>query len=357
MWRFLRIIFLVALISSISFLIATYFFAVPLALILFFLTPEGASFSQLFAHGLPIYIFPWVEVMIPWYLNVGDLFILLEIIFLVCLLVAWKGPRESFTKVVKESLLNGARSLLKNCLFTLPIFSGMALSATIFIQRFQESHGVPTGSITFHDPFEALFILTYTSVIEEVGFRLIPLGLLLVIYVFWATRSKVGPLSREARVKLALITILYPEAAKERLELRNVRTNGISGISAPEWVALLLTSTLFGLAHYFSGWGPGKITSTLVTGLIFGLSYLIYGAEAPIILHWFFNGYGTTYGLAAGFYPGQFDFFLDLVYFMIISLGILGWFALVVFALWRVVRGLHRLWKKTYLKPVEVLPP
>ncbi len=81
------------------------------------------------------------------------------------------------------------------------------------------------------------------------------------------------------------------------------------------------------MVHIGGGWETGKSISTFIDGLAFGLVYLLYGVQAPILLHWFFNyyisGYGA-YGLALDFYPTISPIFL-LIFLGTLILGVLGW--------------------------------
>ncbi len=348
---FFKIILLITLIFTIAFLVFTFILSIPLGLDIFYFAPSGVSLG----HSPPIFLyfywFLWAFVGVPVQSNVNTviniLFLPLVLIFAVCLFFAWKGPKESFTKVIKNSY-SSTKQLLNNCLFALPIYASMGLVATIVITLFQESHGVSTGSLPSYGPLLDLFSYTYAALVETIGFWLIPLGLFVLFYLFWIKRVSVGSISLGARLKLFISTMLYPEGAKRKLGLKNVESNGLSGISSPEWVAMAVIAGLFGLAHYIagSGWGPGKISTAAIVGFTFGLSYIIYGIEAPIILHFFYNYYTTVYDLALSVYPGIFGSFFNLAYILILILGFIGWFALFIFALSKIANKFSRVQKE-----------
>src|SRR5437899_12663364 len=54
-----------------------------------------------------------------------------------------------------------------------------------------------------------------------------------------------------------------------------------------------LSSAVFGYAHITSSstWEIGKVTTAAIAGFVMGLAFLIYGAYATILVHWFFNYY------------------------------------------------------------------
>jgi membrane protease YdiL (CAAX protease family) len=99
---------------------------------------------------------------------------------------------------------------------------------------------------------------------------------------------------------------LFPEKAKNMVGAKTVGEHGFrAGISLSEWGMVIFTSIIFGLGHFLlgGGWEIGKTTSATLAGLILALSYLAYGAQASIIIHWFFNAYMETYFLLAEIYP------------------------------------------------------
>jgi membrane protease YdiL (CAAX protease family) len=103
--------------------------------------------------------------------------------------------------------------------------------------------------------------------------------------------------------------MLSPESAKVKMGYRNVTANGFfRGISPLEWALIILTSVVFGLAHYLlgGGWQVGKVSTAFLSGLVLGIMFVAYGAYAAILLHWFFNYYFTILDLADSTYGGVF---------------------------------------------------
>jgi membrane protease YdiL (CAAX protease family) len=302
------------MIALVLVLVASYFLAMLLGVELFFFTLEGRALS--IRH---IFLFVWS-------------------VYILCFGIAWIW-RESFHKVIGNAFLRPVSQLLRNFLFALPILASMLLLAVIGIHYFQESAlGVPTGEpILPENPFETFFLLAYSPLIEEIAFRLSPIGLFLIVYVFWAGRMVVAQLSSRHLLKLFLVAPIYPEEAKRMVGLKNVGVNGFRGISVGEWIMVLATSLVFGLAHLLSpiGWDVGKVTSTFMVGFVWGLAYLAYGFQAPILLHWYFNYYFYAYELASDLYPSTFSIEV-LISFLTIIVGILGLLALLAMGLSRI---------------------
>ena len=346
---FAKLTFLTILVITVLLLVSSYFLAMFLGPTLFFFTPEGLNSSLLYVQKLPIWIFTIVGFGVPVWLNVGLFFLLLWGVFVICLVAAWEF-RESLHEVIGRSFSRPMRKLFDNCLFAMPILSSMMLMAVYVIQSLQEASGVPTGKPPLpENPFRVFFLLSWSSLFEEVGFRVIPIGTFLIIYLFWVGRKNAVTLSWQQRLKVFFTAPLFPDEAKKMVGGRTVGDFGIrGGISLGEWVMVFLTSIVFGLAHYLGGgWEIGKITATSVVGLVMGLTYLLYGVQAPILLHWFFNHYSWFFNseeqgglqFVSKLFPNLLPMF-DLIGFATYILGILG---LLTFA----ILGLHKMFGAT----------
>jgi hypothetical protein len=171
-----------------------------------------------------------------------------------------------------------------------------------------------------------------------VGFRLIPIGAFLIIYLF-GTKRKTVTFSLSQKIKLFFTAILFPDNAKRMVGTKTVNEHGVGGgISLGEWGMVIFTSVVFGLAHFNPGvsWEIGKISSAAVAGLFLGLSYLLYGIQAPIIMHWFFNAYSDAFFLLSEFHPSADSFANGTVIFSVI-VGIIGWSAVAILGFRRLV--------------------
>jgi len=331
-----------ALIIAVSLLTASYLLAMVLGPKLFFFEPLSAQYSpSSLILGFPIFLFA-IIFEIPVNVSFGLVFLFFWGIYLLCFIVAWK-LRENFHKVIRNSFSRPLGHLFKNCLFALPVIASMTLVAAVAIHLFQESHGIPTGEPPIsRDSLVAFLELTISPLIEEIGFRITPMGTFLIFYLLTVGKGGRALATFGLRLKLFFLAFLYPEKAKRILGLRTVDASGIwKGISLAEWILILSTSAVSGLAHYFygGGWEIGKVTSAFVQGFAMGFSYLLYGVQAPILLHWFFNYYTYTYSLASEIYPSIFAFYL-LLDIVILILGILGWLAIAFLGVRKIVKAI-----------------
>ncbi len=329
------------LVITVLFTVFFYLFAIFLGPALFYFTPEGLNTSMLQLSALPVWFFTIIGFNIPVGLDYGIVFLFLWSVFTVSFVAAWK-LRENFHKVIRESIVRPTKKLFNNCLFAMPFITSMTLIALLALQSFQEVGGIPTGTPPLPgEPFLDFFELSYAAVVEEIGFRIIPIGTFLIIYLFWFGKNVVM-FSLGQRLKLFFMAFLFPDRAKRMVGAKTVDEYGIrGGISLGEWGMVLFTSIVFGSAHFLLGgsWEVGKTTSAAIAGLVLGLSYLIYGAQASIIIHWFFNAYLDTYFLFSETYPIVTPFANAVVIFTVI-LGILGWSAIVILGCFKLARAI-----------------
>jgi len=347
---FSRTLFLTLFLLTVFVIIASYLLVLLMGYGFIFFTSDGVALSMR-SDSFPILLFLFLVWFYTPPLPIGTVFGFIWIVYLFCFVAAWKW-RESFHSVVRKSSSRSFRSLFSNFLFIMPLISGMVLTAAWAIISSQEFIGVPTGQVSFPpsmSPQEIFLNVAYGPVVEELGFRLIPIGLFMVFYVFSARRRTAG-----GGLKLFLASILYPEGAKRMAGLRNVSEQGIwRGISVSEWTMVFATTALFAVAHIINGigWEAGKVTSVFVQGFFFAVTYLAYGFEAPILLHWFFNYYLFFFNpdVLSKFFPGT-DPILTIVELVILGLGIVGWAAFAE-------AGLRKLIKRSTKGQTVPVPP
>lgn len=334
-----KLIFIVGVVLS----LASYIFSMCLGVIIIFFSPEGLNLAAKFFEGIFFYIVFNIPITVLTPVNIGLLFLALWGVFCICWLISWTGPEESFPKVISKSLSSPFTRMFKNFLFTIPVASAMLFLAEIFLTSLQEAHGVPSGNINIPNPYELFFSASYASVSEEIGFRMIPIGLVAALWVLGKCWRSACNISVKSKLKLLGYTILYPEGGKAKTGLKRVNVNGlVSGISKPEWAIVLISAFIFGAAHIFagSGWLIGKLTTTFIAGVFLGVIYLTYGITASILVHWFFNYYLTSFSLAYSMYGYPVKLFIGFSEISIIGFGFAGWIGLAVYLILKIARKL-----------------
>jgi membrane protease YdiL (CAAX protease family) len=300
------LVLILAVTSAIS-----YFISLALGPVLFFSTTDGLAAADQRIHSVSIALFMILAVPVPLATSLGVLFVVIWGVFLVCMILA-SLDRGGFLNSVKRALSSSISLAKTNFLYIMPLIASGLVSATIIISQFQESAGVQTGSITFPttNPYVILTELSFAPLQEEFAFRITSIGLLVGILLLIAYRGDPRLSGIKNKVKLVLLAMFSPELAKSRMGYRNVRANGFPrGIGVVEWVLILLTAAVFGLAHFLagSGWEMGKVTTAFLAGLVFGIVFVAYGAYASILLHWFFNYYFDVLDKAVAAYGGAFQ--------------------------------------------------
>ncbi len=310
------------------FIIITYMLSMALGILAFFSTTEGLSFSI-----KPIIVYPLLFADFSVTVASGLYFMFLWGVFAICFAAAWKYKENLYGSV--RAFFSGTTKLspFRNNLLAMPIITATLYSVVIILHYMQTQRGVPTGSPPLGDPFLDFLRFSQAPLVEEIVFRIIPIGILLVVYTFVVGKFTKPDFSLNQRIKTCVLAVLMPEKAKKSVGLKTISEGGFfGGIVWAEWLMVVLTALLFGVAHYFGGWGSGKISQAAISGLVFALSYLYYGVQAPILLHWYFNYYYTALDVSYQYYFNGIDL-LSLSWLANIFLGMLMLAAMLIFGI------------------------
>jgi len=313
----------------------TYVITLVLGPVLYFSTSDGLKDAVHIIHQLPLDIFMLYPVYLPGGMSHGTLFAVIWVIFVVCIVAAGLSA-GGFLKSIKDALTKPISVAKTNFLYIMPLVATGLLYATILITDFQTTQGIQTGSLNFPaqtSPYLILLNLAYAPIDEEFAFRITTIGIPLAIFLLIVFRSDSRLIGLKKRMAFFLLTMFSPELAKSKLGYKTVAANGfIRGISPLEWALIVVSSMVFGLAHYISGggWEIGKVSTAALAGFVFAIMYVSYGAYADILLHWFFNYYFTILDMASTAYGGAFTGFANVVEITNIVAGVV---VLIVFLL------------------------
>jgi membrane protease YdiL (CAAX protease family) len=301
--RALALIFAVS--SAISYVVS-----LAMGPLLFFSTSDGLAAAGQQIHQISVGVFMILDFPIPLATSLGIVFMGIWSVFLVSMIIAILD-RSGFLNSARGALSKPISLAKTNFLYIMPLIASALVAATIIISQFQETAGVQTGSITFPttNPYVILTELSFAPLQEEFAFRITSIGILVGVLLLIVYRGDRRVSGLKNKAKLILLAMFSPELAKSKMGYRNVRANGFpGGISIVEWILILLTATMFGLAHFLagSGWEVGKISTAFLAGLVFGIVFVAYGAYASILMHWFFNYYFDVLSKADAVYGGVF---------------------------------------------------
>jgi membrane protease YdiL (CAAX protease family) len=147
---------------------------------------------------------------------------------------------------------------------------------SIILVLVQDSLGVPISSsgLTSIESTEPVFFyyqLIYAPFIEELEFRIIPIGAYLVIR-YWLEK-------KDFKIWQAF---LIPGMLMKKFRRR---------LDKYDWSMILITSLLFGFAHYAYGdWSLSKIPQAAMGGFAFAIGFMLFGPFVDIPMHFLFDG-------------------------------------------------------------------
>ncbi|MDA4111497.1 MAG: CPBP family intramembrane metalloprotease [Thaumarchaeota archaeon] len=225
-----------------------------------------------------------ITIPVPLNFSFGQLFLTLWTIYIILFAMAMNGPIRNMLGSIKEASTKGTQALFDNSMFATLIIFPVVVWVTVALSLLEQAGGVSTGSLPPADPLLQFVELSIAPLREELGFRVIPIGLAALLILFSRGRFRDG-----------LLSLWHPSRYLKKDDTpaqykRNLRTMFIMiGVSA----------LLFGLAHVLlgAGWGPGKILSAAVAGIGLAGLYYLYGFPAAVLLHWSIDYFLSTYDL------------------------------------------------------------
>lgn len=237
------------------------------ALILFFSLPFMYSpyWTTYYNLGGPVYFFILLQVI-----NLGPFPLILVMAFMMALYILF------FTFMLKASAKPTTRTVDSPAGFFSIVIPAVFI-ITVIVTLIEQAIGVGIGGSSISNdlldsPFQAYYSLIYAPFAEEIGFRIIPLGLFTFLLVY--LRSK--------NLRDSLYSFIAPGRMRKKYDLK---------LGWLYIVLIIATSLIWGYAHvYFGSWDIGKIATVTITGIALAVGYLKFGVYVDIPMHWFFNG-------------------------------------------------------------------
>ena len=205
------------------------------------------------------------EIILPFAANVGLLFILLTIIYLALFVHLLTRPRSPLS-AISASFREGVGAFVTSPL----LLSAISISFLIFTANLVDSLAPVSG------PPTSLISLTNAPLVEELGFRMLLIG-----------------------VPVALFSIGLPWKKILGVLWRPSTAYSGSSVGGPaRMVALVMfvvSSIVFGAAHVLSGWSFDKIFEATYGGLVLGYLYIRYGFAFAVLAHWGIDYFGSVF--------------------------------------------------------------
>ena len=215
-----------------------------------------------------------VNIQLPLEYEIGDIFIIAWSIFIILFVISFLGPKKNLVKSISDILSSGKNSFSDNYMINIIKWFSILVLISAIITIIQESFGIVTEPPDTVNDLVLFLQISLAPITEEIGFRLILIGIpLFLIY------------SHKSSIKFFLKSLWNPYSNLHIYENRKA-------------IALIIgVGIFFGVAHVISGepWSSGKILQASIGGIILGWVYFRYGLAAAIILHWATNYFIYSY--------------------------------------------------------------
>ena len=294
--------------------------------------------SPTLSYNSPFMTYLWIGPAAdfpPFGTSIGVMFALVTSIYVVFLVYSLLQSEGSI-RAVSRSLREGVSALLSSPFIAILIAIGVLNFGGTLIDSIVTATGSPIGGPTSQsDPLALLAGFAYSPLVEELGFRVLLIGVVAFI------------LSISRPWKVALGALWRPSKAIEGLAVG-------SGASFIIWAATGLSAVTFGACHVVCGstWDIGKLPEATFGGLVLGYLYVRYGFHAAVLAHWGVDYFGSALGFfgqaAYGIpwysgtteYTGQLLVDLDMLYlFGLVSFLLAVYLGLRKVVEWRSGRG------------------
>ena len=258
--------------------------ALTVALVIFsipagFYAVFSGTLSSTVTAATPVQPYFWIgplPVVLGATVEVGVLFAAFSLVYVALLAYgAWERTRP--WTAVANSARGGFDSLTSSPFIVMMVAIGFLTFTANIIDDLTSSAGVPIGSIS-GDPLELFLGFTVSPLVEEIGFRVVLIGLVAVV------------LSLGKGWRGALGALWRPSKAVE-----GVAVGG--GAAIIIWIATGFSAVTFGVCHVVCGgsaWQIGKIPEATFGGVVLGYLYVRYGLHVAVITHWGIDYFGSA---------------------------------------------------------------
>jgi hypothetical protein len=238
----------------------------PIGAYLFFNSQIGKSID----HALPITELEFLKEMdLAWlsWLGIGDIFIVSWTAFLILFAIASMGPKKNFLRTLSPIMSGSYESQDGSYLVQAIKWFAIIVVLSGLIDITQQLAGITITPPVFENDLTGFLGITVAPILEELGFRIILVGIpLFLLY------------SHRASAKLFFKSLWNPSA---NLPITNQKK---------AIMLVVIVGVMFGAAHVLSDqWSNGKFAQAAMAGIILGWVYYRYGFVAALLIHWATN--------------------------------------------------------------------
>lgn len=224
-------------------------------------------------EGIDVFI-AGIGLKIPIQFELGDGFIVVWCVYLVLFAVAIFGPKTSFSHALSSLITEGWNSIKNNYLLAMLTWFSILIVASIIIESLQQGVGIYVEPPQTTNRLVQFFLITTSPITEEIGFRVILIGL--PLYLIFSKRTSITNF---------FMSLWHPSQNLDVISYRRVL------------ILIVIVGIFFGVAHIISGspWSTGKFTQATISGIIIGWVYVRHGLAPAILLHWATNYFIYSY--------------------------------------------------------------
>jgi hypothetical protein len=255
--------------ASLLFTVGLLFLSIPAGVYAFFFTQLSNSGYNWMTGGHPVLWIGPGALILPFEVSLGATFLAVTITYVLMLGYSYI-QRSSPFKALRDAFQSGVASFFESPFFVTVISIGFLVFTASVIDA------VVSGTAPAADPLLYLSSLSEAPLFEELGFRVMIIGLAValitlatghrgVLKALWRPSSAVGQESRGRAVTFILA--------------------GLLGFSA----------VIFGVTHVLYGWSSGKFFEATYGGLVLGYVYIKYGFHVSVLTHWGVNYFGSAF--------------------------------------------------------------
>jgi hypothetical protein len=248
-------------------------FSFPIGIYLFFNSHLGGSID---------YNYPLSELEIIQNLglkslatiSIGNLFVIMWSLFLILFTIAAFGPKKNFLRVLSPIMAGSHQIQEGNYLVHAIKWFSIIIVLSAAIDIVQQSVGIKTTLPPFENDLLQLLSVTFAPLVEELGFRIILIGIpLFLLY------------SHKASSRHFFKSLWHPSVNLPISDSKKAIT------------IIVVVGVFFGASHIISEqWSEGKFVQATMSGIILGWVYFRYGFVASLLIHWATNYVIFSYG-------------------------------------------------------------
>ncbi|MDG7007145.1 MAG: CPBP family intramembrane metalloprotease [Nitrososphaerota archaeon] len=243
---------------------------------------HGGLSTQL-SYGSLVNTYLWIGPVPAWFpftVPVGGLFVVLTAVYAGLFLFGALQPRSA-VQAVREAFRTGIGALTSSPFIVMLVAIGFLRFSLDTIAEVSSAIAGPVGNpFSSYDLLLEFGSLTFAPLREELGFRLVLIGVVAFI------------LCMGKPVRQALKALWRPSAAYE-----GALVGGATSVII--WLATVASAATFGLCHVNCGGSGGYNWSYFPAaawgGLVLGYLYVKYGLHVAILTHWGIDYFGSVY--------------------------------------------------------------